>query len=142
MRPIARRATLAGLVAGAALPTASAPASGQTARPTRSFELTFLKSHDADPGALVRFITANWFEMDRVAVEQGIMTEYRLLQSAGTGEPWNVLVIVGYPTPEGYAGIAPAFDAIRAAHTIVPIDGKRLKDLGSIVMSRKLLPSA
>lgn len=123
------------LTAGAALLPMSAAAATMVA-PARLFEWTFLKSHAADPAALAAFIRANWFAMDQKAVRRGLMTGYGLQVATDPGD-WNVVVMVGYPNPRGYAGIAPAFDEIRRAHVMV--DGPLSKH-GRIVAARKLLP--
>jgi hypothetical protein len=127
-------------MAALALATA-APVQAKAASPrAASFELTFLKATDGDTVSLCRFITQNWFEMDKVAVEQGLMTEYRLLRSTDPDPGWDVLVIVGYPNVDGYSGITKEFEAIRAAHTTVPVNGKTLRQLGAIIASRRLVP--
>jgi hypothetical protein len=129
-----------GIMAALALATSS-PVQAKAALPSAaSFELTFLKATDGDTASLCRFITQNWFEMDKIAVERGLMTEYRLLRSNGADPDWDVLVIVGYPGVDGYSGITKEFEAIRAAHTIVPVNGRTLRQLGVIVASRQLLP--
>jgi hypothetical protein len=65
------------------------------------------------------------------------MRDYRVLDTGSDEGAWNVLVEVTYRDERGYAGIAAEFEAIRAAHTTVPIDGKDLRALGRIVESRK-----
>lgn len=127
-----RRTVLAG---GVALLPAAAAATTMSA-PPRIFEWTFLKSHADDPSALAGFIRANWFAMDAQAVRQGMMTSYALNVAADPGD-WNLVVMVGYADPRGYEGIAPAFEAKRAAH--VTVDGPLSKH-GRIIASRKLLP--
>lgn len=114
----------------------AAPASVASARRV-AVELTFLKSLPGERDRLVRFIEANWFEMDSIAAERGLMGEYRVLETGTDEGPWNVLVEVTYRDERGYAGIAPAFEEIRAAHQTVLIDGKGLRALGTIVESRQ-----
>lgn len=128
----------AGLTAGAAL----AAASTKAARPPAVVGATFLRSLDPDPAALARFIELNWFEMDRIAKEQGLMTDYALFTAPELSPDWNVLVTVGYPQAEGYAAIAPAFEEIRRAHVVKPVDGKILRELGVIVRSVNISPRA
>ena len=73
----------------AAGPSMAAAPAAETAAPAAArqervaVELTFLKALPAERERLVRFIELNWFEMDRIAVEQGLMREYRVLD---TGE--------------------------------------------------------
>lgn len=99
-------------------------------------ELTFLKAHPGERDRLVRYIELNWFEMDRIAAAQGLMRDYRVLQTRDDDGPWNVLVEVTYRDERGYAGVAEAFEVIRKAHRNVPVDGKSLRDLGAIVNSQ------
>jgi hypothetical protein len=100
-------------------------------------ELTFLKAKPGERERLVRFIELNWFEMDRIAAGQGLMRDYRVLETGTDEGAWNVLVEVTYTDERGYAGIVEAFEAIRKAHRSVAVDGKGLRDLGAIVESKK-----
>jgi hypothetical protein len=100
-------------------------------------ELTFLKSKPGQRENLVRFIESNWFAMDKIAVEQGLMREYRVLDTGHDDGPWNVLVAVTYTDAKGYAGVTAAFERIRLAHITVPIGGHaHLRELGTIVESK------
>lgn len=127
------------LLAGAGV-TPLLPAGASVEAVTAIEEWTFLKSIDPDPAALIAFIRANWFAMDRIAVERGLFTGYALRRSDDPGN-WNVVVTVGYPDARGYDGVREAFEAIRRAHVEVPIDGRAMKDLGRIIGSRRLLPA-
>lgn len=61
------------------------------------------------------------------------------VMDTGTDEgPWNVLVSVTYTNEKGYDGIVEPFEKIRRAHTTVRVDGKVLRDLGSIVESKRM----
>jgi hypothetical protein len=75
--------------------------------------------------------------MDRIAVAQGLFNNYALYRAEEDGD-WNLAVVVGYLDAEGSAAILDRFNAIRAAHKTVLIDGKRLADLGRITGSRKV----
>lgn len=130
---IARRDLLA-VAAGATLPAAGAAADS---RPTLVEEWTFLKSLDPDPARLIAFIEANWFAMDRIAVAQGLFNSYALYRAEDEGD-WNLAVVVGYPDSQGSAAILDRFNAIRAGHQTVLIDGKGLAQLGRITGSRKV----
>jgi hypothetical protein len=99
-------------------------------------ELTFLKAKPGERGRLVRFIEQNWFEMDRIATEQGLMRDYRVLETGTDEGAWNILVEVTYTDERGYAGIVEAFERIRKAHRSAAVDGKDLRDLGAIVESK------
>lgn len=96
---------------------------------------TFLAAQPGRRDALARFIVANWFEMDRIAVAQGLFRSYRLLQNPRTDEDWDLIVEVVYNDACGYACVAERFEAIRGAHATVPVDGMVMKDLGRVVRS-------
>lgn len=104
----------------------------------RAVELTFLKANPGQREQLKSFIVANWFAMDQVAKEQGLMAAYTVLDSGTDEGAWNVLVSVTYMNELGYDGIAEAFGRIRKAHTTVLIEGKTLRQLGTIVDSKRL----
>ncbi len=106
------------------------------------YEYTFLKSLDSKPDSLIRFIVANWFAMDKIAVKKGLMVEYSMFETPDEADSWNVAVAVGYPTENGYQAIAEEFEKIRQKHQKVLIDGKDLKELGKVVGSRKFYPRA
>jgi hypothetical protein len=107
--------------------------------PTRAVELTFLKSLPGQRENLRRFLVANWFAMDAIAVKQGLMTGYAVMQTETDDGLWDTLVAVTYTDARGYAGIAEAFERIRSAHKTQLIEGKPLAELGRIVDSKKLL---
>lgn len=136
-------AALASAFAFAAAPAAAepahAPAPAQT-RATMVVEWTRLKALPGERANLTSFIFLNWFAMDAKAVEQGLFTSYRLIANPATDGDWDLLVEVGYPTPSGYDDPATqaAFGAIRAAHETVPVAGKTLKELGTILGTERL----
>jgi hypothetical protein len=113
--------------------SANAPAAER-----RAVELTFLKSLPGQREQLKAFIVANWFAMDKIAKDQGLMAAYSVMDTGSDEGPWNVLVSVTYNNERGYEGIIEAFEKIRAAHKTVRIDGKGLKELGAIVESKKV----
>jgi quercetin dioxygenase-like cupin family protein len=110
-------------------------AAAQPAR--RAVELTFLKSWPGERERLRQFIERNWFAMDRIAQSRGLMTAYSVVETGSDEGPWNVVVSVTYPNERGYDGIASDFEEIRRAHVTVLIDGKGLRELGSIVETRR-----
>jgi hypothetical protein len=131
---IARRGLLSALAIGLPAAALAAPAPGVAVE-----EWTFLKASAPDPAALLRFLSANWLAMDRIAVAQGLFAHARLLRAApADAATWDVVMQVAYTTPAGYAGVRNAFEAIRAAHTPVQPDGQPLAALGRIVDSRSL----
>jgi hypothetical protein len=118
------------------LTTTAAAASQSTER--RAVELTFLKSNPGEREQLKTFIVLNWFAMDKVAKEQGLMSAFTVMDTGTDEGTWNVLVSVTYMNEKGYEGIAEAFERIRRAHTTVRVGGKTLRDLGAIVDSKRM----
>ena len=125
--------------APAAAQPASTPAPAE-AHTTMVVEWTRLKALPGERANLTAFIFLNWFAMDAKAVEQGLFTSYRLIANPAPDGEWDLLVEVGYPTPLGYDDPAhqAAFGAIRAAHTVVPVEGKTLRELGTILGTERL----
>jgi hypothetical protein len=117
---------------------ANVPASS-TAENKRAVEFTFIKSLPGKREQLVRYIDANWFAIDSIAVKQGLMRSYRMLDSGDDAEPWNIVVMVTYQDAGGYEAIKTKFEEIRKAHTKVLVDGMDFRELGRVVESRKLL---
>jgi hypothetical protein len=115
----------------------SVPAS--RAPKTVVYECTFLRAQPEKRDRLKRFIRANWFAMDLIAQQQGLVNSFQLLEprqqegNSNEAREWDLLVKVGYPTPGGYSDIAEAFEVIRRAHTTVLIDGLDFRALGQIV---------
>lgn len=135
--------TLASAIAFGATPAAAQPAltpAPAAARATMVVEWTRLKALPGERANLTAFIHLNWFAMDAKAVEQGLFTSYRLIANPASDGEWDLLVEVGYPTPLGYDEPATqaAFGAIRAAHTVVPVEGKTLRELGTILGTERL----
>jgi hypothetical protein len=114
----------------------AAAASQPTER--RAVELTFLKSDPGEREQLKTFIVLNWFAMDRIAKEQGLISAFTVMDTGTDEGRWNVLVSVTYMNEKGYDGIAGAFEKIRLAHATVQVGGKTLRDLGAIVDSKRM----
>lgn len=104
----------------------------------RAVELTFLKANAGQREQLKVFIVANWFAMDRIAQQQGLMKSYTLFDTGTDDGAWNVLVAVTYMDSKGYDGVAVAFEKIRKAHKTVGIEGKTFRELGTIVESKRV----
>jgi ABC-type transport system substrate-binding protein len=102
-------------------------------------EWTFIQAKAGQSVALAQFIEDNWFAMDRVAQQRGLIQAFSLLENAEPHGEWQLAVRVRYHTEHGYAAIAPEFEQIRAAHTSVLIDEKTFADLGTIVAAPKNL---
>lgn len=131
----ARRALLA--AAGGLWAWAGTPSLAQATK-RRAVELTFLKAEPGHREHLKTYIVLNWFAMDQVARQQGLMDAFTVMDTGTDDGPWNVLVAVTYRDERGYEGIAAAFERIRQAHRTVPVEGKTLRELGRIVDSKKL----
>lgn len=112
------------------------------APPSGAVEWTFLKAKPGKRDALRAFIIANWFAMDERAASEGLMRSYRLLDARTDDGPWDLAVEVEYFDERGYDAIKDRFDAIRAQHIVRPVDGLVLRDLGAVVGSRRLYPTA
>lgn len=104
----------------------------------RVVDLTFLKSNPGHRQQLRTFIVANWFAMDKVARDQGLIASFTILDSGTDEGPWNLVVSTTYLDERGYYGVADAFEKIRVAHKTVLVDGKKLGELGVIVDSKSL----
>jgi hypothetical protein len=106
---------------------------------TRAVELTFLKALPGQRENLKRFIVLNWFAMDRIAREQGLLHAYTIMDTGSDAGTWNIMVSTTYRDGRGYAGVEQAFARIRESHRTVLVDGKALEALGSVVDSIQLL---
>lgn len=126
------------LTGTATLPAALAnpPATTQNRNPV--ITQTYLKAQPGERDRLARFLVANWFAMDAKAVDAGLFASYRLLENAADAGDWDLIVEVSYHDACGYACVAERFEAIRAAHTTVPIDGKTLAQLGRVLRTETL----
>ncbi len=120
-------------------PAADTQAAAATTRV--AVELTFILAKPGERERVVEYIERNWFAMDAIAKTQGLMDDYRVMDTGSDEGPWNVLVEVTYRDARGYEGVREAFENIRAAHREILIDGKRLRDLGKIVESKKTFTS-
>ena len=134
---LTRRVVLLALTLMLCLGTAQAGAATQQG--SRAVQLTFLKSNPGQREQLKRFIVLNWFAMDKIAKDQGLMSAFTVMDTGTDEGAWNVLVSVTYTNEKGYAGVAERFEKIRNAHTTVLVEGKNLRELGSIVDSKQLL---
>ncbi|MDJ0919056.1 MAG: hypothetical protein QNJ05_14955 [Woeseiaceae bacterium] len=109
-----------------------------------NWTFTYLKATQGNRESVKQFVEKNWFVMDEVAVERGLFKSYRLIEniteSGSRGESeWDFIVAVEYFEDQSYADIQQEFEEIRSEHQTVLIDGKTLRDLGSIVRSERVL---
>ncbi|MEM9000725.1 MAG: hypothetical protein AAGB24_10715 [Bacteroidota bacterium] len=98
---------------------------------------TYIKSIDGRKNDLKQIILQNWFEMDRVAQEQGLIRDYMLLENISDTDStdWDFIVAVEYFTKGTYAAIAEAFEKIRKSHKTVKVNGMSFSEVGKVVRS-------
>jgi hypothetical protein len=106
---------------------------------TRTWTLTYLKSTHADKNKVKKFLEKNWFVMDSIAVTQGLIGKYELIENI-VDEPnsvsdWDFIVAVEYFTPDTYSAIAEKFEIIRKNHKTIAVDGMVFNDMAKIVKS-------
>jgi hypothetical protein len=140
--PIRRLAAarLIALIAFISLPGRVTPAQAAEAAstPVRTVTVTYLQSQPGKLPQLERFVRANWFAMDEIAVQQGLFVSYEWLDTGDDSSPWNALVIVTYGDDKGFEGIADRWAPIKAAHKEVRPDGLEMKDLGRVLETKSL----
>ncbi len=98
---------------------------------------TYLKSIDGHKSDLKQIVLQNWFEMDRIAKEQGLIRDYMLLENMSDNDStdWDYIVAVEYFTKSTYADIAEEFEKIRQSHKTVKVNGMSFADVGKVVRS-------
>jgi hypothetical protein len=104
--------------------------------PNRIWTFTYLKAKENQKENLKAFLKKNWFVMDSIAVKQKILGQYEMYENKETNNPeWDYIVAVEYLSPGGYDDIATKFEAIRANHVTVKINGMQFKELGKVIKS-------
>ena len=78
---------LAPLLAVLVLSTGAPPARTTPPQNRRAVELTFLKSTPGQREPLKQFIVRNWFAMDRIAVQQGLMRSFTVMDTGTDDGP-------------------------------------------------------
>ncbi len=110
-----------------------------TSANTKTWTLTYLKSTHVDKTKVKAFLEKNWFVMDSIAVAQGLISKYELIENmdddANSVSEWDFIVAVEYFTPATYSAIAEKFELIRKNHKTMTVDGMVLKDMAKIVKS-------
>ena len=99
---------------------------------------TYLAAKPRERERLARYVVANWFAMDALAVDAGLFASFRLLENAAEDGEWDLVVEVVYNDACGYPCVAERFERIRAAHVPVPVGGKGLTDLGRVLRTETL----
>jgi hypothetical protein len=104
-----------------------------------TWTLTYLKSTHADKAKIKEFLEKNWFVMDSIAVTQGLIAKYELIENivddSNSVSDWDFIVAVEYFTPATYSAIAEKFEIIRKNHKTIAVDGMLIRDLAKIVRS-------
>jgi hypothetical protein len=135
----AEPSSLAPRAAPPAAPTA-VPAQSATAQITqvnrRVVTMTYLQAKPGRLKDLRDYIRANWFAMDEIAVQRGLMVNYQWLDTGEEAGLWNAVVVVTYVDDKGFAGIESQWAQIKAEHREVPVDGLRFQGLGRVVESK------
>ena len=107
--------------------------------PGHIWTFTYLKATANQRANLKTFLEKNWFVMDSIAVTEKLIGKYELYENKETANAeWDYIVAVEYLTPSGYDDIAPKFEALRAKHITVKINGLDFRDLGKVVKSETL----
>jgi hypothetical protein len=103
-------------------------------------EQTYLKAKPDLRNDLIRYIELNWFAMDQKGIDAGIFTFYELFEDIDENKAWDIVMLVGYPTLEGYeeTKTKTIFKDISSKHTEIPVNNRSLKELGEIVEHRRL----
>ena len=109
-----------------------------------NWTFTYLKATQGNRESVKLYVEKNWFVMDKVAVERGLFKSYRLIENitdsgSRAESEWDFIVAVEYFENQSYADIQQEFEEIRSKHQTVLVDGKTLRDLGSIVRSERVL---
>jgi hypothetical protein len=114
----------------------------QTDKPVNkenTWTFTYMKANPGEHTNVKAFLERNWLAMDSIAVVQGLINKYELIENIEAQQnpnaEWNFIVAVEYFTRNTYADIADKFELIRKQHQIIKIEGKTLKELGSILKS-------
>jgi hypothetical protein len=141
---ISRRSSFAAFTAFLVLGTPKATAqtivtqSDQAPATTRRVTITYFKAKPGRLAALERYVRANAFAMDEIAVRQGLFVSYEWLDTGTDDGVWNALITTTYRDAEGFGGVEHLWAPIRAAHREVRPDGLGMKDLGAVVEGKDL----
>jgi hypothetical protein len=131
---------LGALLAALVLLVASDPQhAAEAASPAaRAVTITYLKSTPGKLAQLERYVRANWFAMDAIAVRDGLFVSYEWLDTGDDSSPWNALVVVTYADEKGFEGIAERWVPIKAAHEERRPDDLGMEELGRVLETKTL----
>ena len=115
----------------------SAPEKEIPANRDLTWTYTYLKANEGQRENLKQIVIKNWFVMDSIAVDQGILSSYELIENQNKADStaWDFIVAVEYFTANTYADIAEEFSAIRQAHQTVKVNGQTFPQAGRVVKS-------
>jgi hypothetical protein len=118
----------------------------QAAKPLtkeNTWTFTYIKATSGQHDNVRTFLEKNWLVMDSVAVAQGLINKYELIENLDAihnpNVEWDFIVAVEYFTRATYTDIADKFEVIRKQHQTIKIEGKTLKELGSILKSETVI---
>jgi len=101
----------------------------------KTIEMTFIQPREGQLRNTKEFIEKNWFAMDKIAKERGLMESYELLENHSDEDNWKLIVKVTYPSESGYEGVKETFEKIREQHNTVLVENKSFRELASVVKS-------
>lgn len=99
---------------------------------------TYIKSKNEErKHELKQIILKNWFAMDSIAKEKGLINDYQLIENISTKDDleWDFIVAVEYYTEDNYSDIAQEFEKIRESHQTVKVNGFIFPQVGLVVKS-------
>ena len=98
---------------------------------------TYVKSKENHKNELKEILIKNWFAMDSIAQEQGLIKDYELIENISESDStdWDFIVAVEYFTKGTYSDISEEFEKIRQSHKTVKIKGLTFGEVGVIVKS-------
>lgn len=129
------------------LPAGSTKAEGEGSADTAAiWAISLVRARPGQRQRLLRFLRANWLELDQQLLEQGRISRYRLLEAdadaAGDGKGWDYAVILEYRDRQAMDDFVPAYLALLKARPQVRIDGLVFADLGEVVQQKVVRPLA
>ncbi len=128
-------------------PAATAPTSDAVPssddRAAAIWAISLVRARPGQRQRLLRFLRANWLELDQQLLEQGRISRYRLLEAdagGGDGKGWDYAVILEYRDRQAMDDFVPAYLALLKARPQVRIDGLSFADLGEVVQQKVARP--
>ncbi len=137
--PRRRMALIMATCAPAALARAAAQDSTPRGARQRAVALTFLKSLPGQREALKKFVVLNWFAVDEIAVQRGLMAAYSIMDTGSDDGAWNLVVKDTWTDIKGYPAVAEEFLKIGKTRETVLVDSKNFRELGAVVDSKNLI---